>query len=296
MKRLLLTCSIFHITSSILFAQLPDTDIWLLDMKKKDTTWTLTAPVNITSRTGYDNQPAFSPEGGYILYSSIREDGQSDIYKYDLKTKIISAFCKTKESEYSPTFTPDRMFVSTVRVEQDSAQRLWKYPVGGGEPVLVMKSVDSIGYHTWLNPDSLILFVLTQPFTLQLANVKTGQTTVISDSIGKSLVRFRFMHSAGSLFIRSVKGKNIICLTTLKLFTKKKYEVNEVVALPEGSDYFTFYNNSLFCAKGAKIYRYEMMKDTDWTLIADLTAAGLTNITRLAISPDGSRMAVVNMK
>jgi hypothetical protein len=296
MKRLTLTCSIFPVTCSLLWSQLPDTDIWLLDMKRKDTVWTLNSPVNITSRPGYDNQPAFSPENTYVLYSSIREDGQSDIYKYDLKTKSISAFCKTPESEYSPTFTPDRMFVSTVRVEKDSSQRLWKFPVGGGEPVLVMKEVDSIGYHCWLHPDTLVLFVLTQPFTLQLVNTKAQKTTVIADSIGKSLARFRFMKTAGALFIRSVKGKNVVCFTTLRLFARNKYEVNEVAALPEGSEYFAFYYNNLFCAKGGKIYRYEIMKDTSWNLVADLAPYGLSNITRIAISPDGSRMAVVNTK
>jgi WD40 repeat protein len=295
MRKLILTGSFFPLAFS-LAAQLPDTDIWLLDLKAKDSTYVLGAPVNITSRTGYDNQPAFAPEGGYLLYSSIREDGQSDIYKYDLKAKTVSAFCKTAESEYSPTFTPDRKFVSTVRVEKDSAQRLWKYPVNGGEPVLVMNAVDSIGYHCWLNPDSVALFILTQPFTLQVANANTQKVSVISDSIGKSLVRFPFMRSAGLLFIRSVNGRNKVCFTTLRPVKKKGYEVNEIVDLPSGADYFTFYNNVLFCASGSRIYKYEMMKDLNWVQVADLSKAGLSSITRLTISPDGSRMAVVNSK
>ena len=296
MKKLFAASLIFLFSFSLCRGQLPDTDIWLLQMKKKYTVYTLSGPVNITNRSGYDNQPAFSPEGTYMLYTSIREDGQADIYKYDLATKAITAFCTTPESEYSPTFTPDKKFISTVRVEKDSTQRLWKFPVNGGMPELVMKNVDSIGYHCWINNDTLVLFILTDPFTLQLANVQTQKTTVVADSIGKSLVRFRMMRSAGTLFIRTVKGKNMICFTPLKLFRKNKFEVNEVIALPEGSEYFCFYNNCLFCAVGGKIFMSEMMKDSGWTQIADLSASGITKITRLAISGDGMHMAIVNSK
>ena len=296
MSKLFFTYSIFHFTSYMAFSQLPDTDIWLLDMKKKDTTYTISDPVNITNRVGYDNQPCFHPNGTYLLYTSVREDGQADIYKFDIKMKTTTAFCKTPESEYSPTFTPERKFVSCVRVEKDSAQRLWKFPIEGGDPVLLTKNIDSIGYHCWLNPDSLVFFILTQPFTLQLASLSSQKTTVISDSIGKSLARFRYMRSSGALFIRSVRGKNIVCLSTLQLAKKNKYYVEEIMPLPEGCEYFCFYNNTLFCAKGGKVFKYEMMKDTLWVQVADLENKGITNITRLAVGPDGQHLAVVNTK
>ena len=285
-----------HLTFSIGFCQLPDTDIWLLNMKKKDSTYLVSDPVNITNRLGYDNQPCFHPDGSYLLYTSVREDGQADIYKFDIKTKTTTPFCKTPESEYSPTFTPERKFVSVVRVEKDSAQRLWKFPIAGGDPILLTKDIDSIGYHCWLNPDSLVFFILTQPFTLQLASLSSQKTTVISDSIGKSLVRFRYMRSAGALFIRSVRGKNMVCFTTLQMSKKNKFYVEEIMPLPEGCEYFCFYNNTLFCAKGGKVFKSEMMKDNTWILLGDLSTNGITNITRLAVSPDGQRIAIVNSK
>lgn len=294
MRPYLFTYALLQFTFSICQAQLPDTDIWLLDLKKKDSTLTLSKPVNITDRKGYDNQPAFSPDGSYILYSSIRSDGQSDIYKYDTRSKKTTAFCKTPESEYSPTFTPDWKFISTVRVEKDSAQRLWKFPVGGGEPVLVMKDVDSIGYHCWINNDSLVMFILTDPFTLQLVNVKTQKCSIVSDSIGKSLVRFRYIRSAGCLFIRSRNEKNMVYFTPFRYAGKDKFELNPVIALPDSCEYFAFSNNILFCAVGSRIFKSEMMKDTVWTEIADLASSGIHNITRLSISANGSQMAIVN--
>src|SRR5258708_16942898 len=44
-------------------------------------------PVNVTARPGYDNQPFFLPNGRAFLYTSIREDSQADIYRYDIDTK-----------------------------------------------------------------------------------------------------------------------------------------------------------------------------------------------------------------
>jgi hypothetical protein len=296
MKRIFLTSAILHLTFFISSSQLPDTDIWLLDMNKKDTLFTLGDPLNVTNRTGYDNQPAFSPDGSYFLYTSVRDDGQADIYKYDLGAKNVSAFCKTSESEYSPTFTPDHKFISCVRVEKDSAQRLWKFPITGGEPSLVMKNVGSIGYHCWINKDSLALFILTKPFTLQLVNINAQKPIVISDSIGKSLLRFRMMHSAGVLFIRETKGKKMICLSTLQFSKKNKYDVEEIMALPENSEYFAFFNNTFFCAAGGKIFKSEMMKDKGWILITDLSSKGVNNVSRIAISGDGRHMAIVNSK
>src|SRR3989304_1572957 len=111
-------------------AQLPDTDIWLLDIKDSAEQISFHHPVNITNRKGYDNQPVFSPNGKYILYSSQPDSGcATDIYKYDLKTKTITQFTKTQTSEYSPTFMPDGKNISVVMVEKDSVQRLWKFPL-----------------------------------------------------------------------------------------------------------------------------------------------------------------------
>ena len=132
------------------YSQLPDCDIWLLDIKDSAGTISCSHPQNITNRKGYDYQPVFSPDGKYILYSSQRDSGgPTDIFKYDLTTKKTSQFTKTPTSEYSPTFMPDGKNISVVMVEPDSTQRLWKFPVNGDEPSLVMKGIDSIGYHCW---------------------------------------------------------------------------------------------------------------------------------------------------
>lgn len=176
---------------AMLHAQLPDCDIWVLSIEKiVNGKMVFEKAENITSRKGYDNQPAFSPDGKYILYSSQRDSGgQTDIYKYDIEKKITLQVTKTETSEYSPAFIPGKSnFFSVVMVEKDSIQRLWKFSLNGGKPDCIMDNVDSVGYYCWLNSNSIALYLLSAPHhSLHLANILTQQTTFIADNIGRSL-------------------------------------------------------------------------------------------------------------
>ena len=93
---------------SLLLAQLPDTDIYLFDIKCTGKTIKIESQKNITNRKGYDNQPFFHPDKSLLYFVSIKEDNQSDIYVYDLNKKNIQQFTKTSISEYSPQLSPDK--------------------------------------------------------------------------------------------------------------------------------------------------------------------------------------------
>ncbi|HEV2765048.1 MAG TPA: hypothetical protein VGV38_18850, partial [Pyrinomonadaceae bacterium] len=108
----------------------PSTDIFLVEVVSRGSLWRFGRPRNVTAREGYDNQPHFEPGGGALLYTSIREDRQADIYRFDVRpggaqTRVTA----TREDEYSPTPMPGGRFISVVRVEADKTQRLWKIPL-----------------------------------------------------------------------------------------------------------------------------------------------------------------------
>ena len=113
----LLVYSLF--LSLTVFGQLPETDIWLFKLEKKDAKYNYTNPLNINKRKGYDNQPAFSKDSKSILYVSIGDDTQEDIYKYDIKKKTHLNITKSQVSEYSPTLLPNDLGFSAVVVEKD---------------------------------------------------------------------------------------------------------------------------------------------------------------------------------
>lgn len=167
----------------------PASDIFLAALTRRGGQLALNTPVNLTQRDGYDNQPSFLPDGKSLLFTSIRENNQADIYRYELATQKTERLTNTSESEYSPTVTPDKKFFSTIRVEADRTQRLWKFPLPGGAPSLVLHNLKPVGYHVWVDADTLALFVLGQPNSLQLVNVKTEQAEVVANNIGRALHR-----------------------------------------------------------------------------------------------------------
>ena len=106
-------------------AQPPESEIHLAPLRVQDGVVLVGPAVNVTNRPGYDNQPSFTPDGRAILYTSQR-DGQTDIFRYDLRTRETTQLTRTPESEYSPSVGPDGRSMTVVRVELDSTQRLWR--------------------------------------------------------------------------------------------------------------------------------------------------------------------------
>src|SRR5437773_7923985 len=167
----------------------PATDIYLADLRVAQGRVSVGVPVNVTARPGYDNQPFFLRDGRAFLYTSIREDSQADIYRYDIDTKTSVRLTATRESEYSPTPLPDGSGFSVVRVEADSTQRLWAFDLAGSPPRLVLDSIKPVGYHAWADAHTLVLLVRGSPATLQLAAAASpsGRGEVIARDIGRSL-------------------------------------------------------------------------------------------------------------
>ncbi|HEV2765758.1 MAG TPA: hypothetical protein VGV38_22425, partial [Pyrinomonadaceae bacterium] len=64
--------------------------------------------------------------------------------------------------------------------------------------------------------------------------------------------------------------------------------------LPGAEDYvWTPDGRALLMAKGAKLFMRRLGANADWTEVADFAADGLKDITRLALSPGGDRLALV---
>jgi dipeptidyl aminopeptidase/acylaminoacyl peptidase len=287
MKKSLAVLAYCLLLTAYCLAQLPESDIWLLDIKDSSGIISLVNPVNITNRKGYDNQPAFSPDGKYILYSSVAEGTQqTDILKYDLATKTSTPFIQTPTSEYSPTFMPDGKNISVVMVEKDSTQRLWKFPIAGGAPSCIMPNIKEVGYHTWINKDSVALFILTKPsFTIQLVNVATQKATVIADSVG------RCMRMKDRVLWYTTKSGIVINVFEYHPKAKAPLWKGEI----ESEDYCFYKKDIWSCSENSIVSGY-MNSKLGAVEVANLEAYGIKRITRITLSPDGKKIAVVSNK
>lgn len=69
-----ITCLIcLGFNSGKLVSQIPDTEIFLVDMTVTQGVYTFGEPVNIAEHKGYDNQPCFAPQGNMLYYVSMQE-------------------------------------------------------------------------------------------------------------------------------------------------------------------------------------------------------------------------------
>jgi hypothetical protein len=243
-------------------------------------------PVKISTWAGYNNQPSFLPDGRGILYTSIR-DKQADIYRYDLRASSTTQVTNTTESEYSPTLMPDGKSISVVRVEADGTQRLWKFPLAGGAPALVLEKIKPVGYHLWIDQDTLALFVLGKPNTLQLVGLRSGKAEWVADNPGRILRRVP--HQNKFSFVHKVSDQEWL----VKTFDLKTRSVATFIkTFPGAEDYAWTPAGVLLMASGSKLFARKA-SDWAWVELADFSSAGLKNITRIAVSPKGDRIAVV---
>ena len=273
----------------------PDTDIYLAPLTVEDGTITVGKPENMTMSPGYDNQPAFTPEGDAVLFTSIRGGKQTDIYRYDIGTRKTTRVTNTPESEYSPTVTPDRQHISVIRVESDQTQRLWQFGRDGTNPELLLADIKPVGYHAWLDGQTIALYVLGQPATLQIADRSSGKAEIVARDVGRSLQHIP-SSDAVSFVQREAPSKGgdppILWIRAFDLRMRQITELTRAVAGSTEADLAWMPDGTLLMVYQDTLYSWKLGR-RDWMNVADLGALGVHHVTRLAVSPRGDRIALV---
>lgn len=276
----------------------PPTDVFLASLTIKGNAVILGKPLNVSNSPGYDNQPSFTPDSQSILFTSVRGAQRadpantaasgSDIYRYDIEARTLTQLTSTPESEYSPMVAPGGRFFSVIQVEADGTQRLWRFPIGGGKPELVLSDIKPVGYHAWAGDTTLALFVLGKPPTLQIADTRTGGAEVVAQSIGRSLAP---IPGGGVSFVQMESGSSPVVMS-LDAATRK---TSTLVRLMDGirdPDLAWTSDGLLLVAHGGRLHGWRR-GGAAFEPLADLEAAGLKGVSRMAVSPDGRWIALV---
>lgn len=262
------------------------TDIWIAELVADEGgMWRLGELSNVTDRPGYDNQPYFLDDGT-VLFT--RQEGEStDIWRWNPASDDVDPVTRTNpESEYSPTPLPGGSGFSAVRVEADSTQRLWRFDNDGEAAGALLPDIAPVGYHAWVSPDTVALFVLGEPATLQLASVATGEAQTLAQDIGRSLQPVPERHAFSYVQRRPDAS------TVIRIYDVATGEVEDAGEGVEGADFHAWTpDGTLLQANGSRLYFWHDGMG-HWMTAADLTDRGLT-LTRLAVSPDGRRLALV---
>jgi Tol biopolymer transport system component len=258
-------------------------------------------PVPVSTAPGYDNQPMFSPDGARILFSANHDGKQMDVYAFDRATGRVSQLTQTPENENSPTFLPaglgDAGGFSVVQSEMPTApgaarvQRLWRFNAQGRSPQLILKDIQPVGYHAWVDADKVAMFVLGQPNTLQLASVKTGKAEVLTKAIGRSLHRV-----PGTRRVSFVQRDDESGPYWIKEIDVDSHKVDRLNAFIEGSPERDY----VWMPDGKTLLMSAATKVSSWTRgqngtfeVFNAADHGLGAVTRMAVSPKGDAIAIV---
>lgn len=298
MKRSILSIGLFFaLLVNVVAQDIPVSNVYAFTMKKTDEiTYNFSNPKYLTAfnPNGYNNQPSFIEPNTLYLTVQFPDTPQTDIYALDLENMVKTKITATTESEYSPTLMPTGGQFSSVRVEADGqgTQRLWKFPLDRydmGEPVF--KNITGVGYHHWLNQYKAALFIVGQPNKLVLANTLTGSTIELMSNIGRGMQRLSGDNLA---FIHKTNDQTWM----LKEIDTYTYRTKDLIkTLPNSEDFILLDDGTYIMGNGSKLFAFsKYSSNPDWIEIADFKYYGIRNITRLAISSNGTIAIVDRVK
>src|SRR5260221_18983 len=260
-------------------------EIYLFDMKIADGQVIISNGKNITNHKGYDNQPFFHPSLPIIYYSSFDDSGRSDIKYYNYERKETKNLTLTHEKEYSPTVTPDGKFISCIIQRDNGTPDLWKYPINGGKPEVLINHL-KIGYHAWAWENKLLLFVLDDSIhnSLHYYDLSKNADTVIAENIGRSLHKIPGQNAMS--FVQKISEK----LSLIKKFDMSTGVISTIISTLPGQDHFTWLQNGmLLMSDGSKLFVSHDKLDSVWKpVIITGDTVMLKGVTRLATNTDNT--------
>ena len=269
-----------------LFAQ-NNTDVFVVDIAPAYEGLQLLNLQKVSNNDGYNNQPFF-PSNETLLFAGNNE-GQTDIAEYNLNTKSKKWFnTKTEGGEYSPQKLPTSADIAAVRLDKDGLQRLYKYDSQTGKSTELIKDLQ-IAYFAFYNDQKILSTVLDgDKMDLVMIDLPLKKADTLFYNVGRSLQKVPKINSM-SYSLLNEEGN-----LDLYLLDMNSYESFFVTEMPIGiQDYVWLNDTQILIGSGNKLYMYDTLGDSEWTRVASLEEYGLKNITRMAISPNGKKLAIV---
>ncbi len=271
-------------------AGLPRTDIALANLEWIDGMPHIAGHRIVTAAGLYDNQPAFDNHGGFY-FTTETAGGQTDIHYMNAGGGAHSITNTPDESEYSPRPSPDGRSITYIHQAPGGyGGQVYRQALDGSSTGPVHE-YGPAGYYALSGDQSgMLLFALTDPFSLRRIDLVSGTGEDVTTGIGRALYSapdgqsayFTLQHPEGGFAVNR--------------FGFSDSAITPVFRLPgETEDYAVFTNPDgelawLAVSDGTLFYR---ASHDSWQAVGDLAAAGLTGISRLAVSPDAGQLAIV---
>jgi hypothetical protein len=187
---------------------------------------------------------------------------------------------------------PGREAVSIIRDYGNQVQQLWSIPIGsaaadGSVGKNLLPDINPLGYHAWVNAETLLVFVLGEPPTLRLAKVGPGEGRVLTSNPGRTLALIP--GSDKLTFVHKLDDNNwwLTVVDPVSGDLRRLFRT-----LPEREDYAWSPSGWLYMANDSKLYRHRA-SGIEWSPVADLAEHGIRGVSRMAFDGSGAWLAVV---
>ena len=275
----------------------PETEVYIATLTHNKNDLSVQNIINASNHKGYDNQPYFTPDNKHFLYVSEGPGQRMNIWRYDVETGKKAQITHTpNNSEYSPKFIPDGSGYSVIRERENrGGQQVWQYGFderSGGQAIL---DISPVGYHAWgMGTEYLAVFALGNPSTLRLIERKSQNEEIVFENIGRAL--YALPDGSGYMFTEQRENEPFM----IHHLDIKSRKVTPIFTLPGMNEHYNLMIDHtaplgvrFIAGNGSNLYMRNI-GDKEWSKFADLKGDKLTNISRLAISRDGTHIAIVN--
>ena len=145
-----------------------------------------------------------------------------------------------------------------------------------------------MAYYKWLDENTVFIADLPEPMTLYVGNTKTGELKKIATNVGRSFSTYEqtmcyTWSDTDYLYINSCDANGNASTTFAPVICKGGSQ-----------DFAVTKGGMIFMADGTRLYSHSIYDKGEWKLEHDFATDGLHKITRIAISPDGSQIALTD--
>lgn len=272
-------------------ANFSHSDIFVFDLDLSAKEGALSGFRQATARRGYDNQPFFTPDSRALLFAR-GDDYQTDVYEYSLASGAVTQLTATAEMEFSPTPNEDNGAIAYVSDSDGSVwmsqrdsidQRSWVFEDS--------KNPESVGYFAWNFATDQMLYWSRFAYSVVLFDHAKGERHFVSGNAPPASPRiipgsnkFSFVHRQANQEV------------WIKEFDPDTKALRPLIRVEgENNNYAWAPGGFLLMIQGTTLHRAQPAMSPSWMPIADLSAHGVQDAKRIAVSSDGLKLAVVGV-
>jgi ketosteroid isomerase-like protein len=281
-------------SGATLHGQINDSEVWVGSLEMSSGRFAVSNLVNISKHPGYDNQPAFFPDGKLVFTSQIAvldETGhavQAVIHDFatGASTPVSGAF------GFSPTPAAD----GSLMLLRDGHVVL--HDASGKETQLT--ETKDAGYFARFDGQTWVLYMNDKQRRIVIYDPKTKALDTMA--LGSITAPFRIPDKRAVSFVGvepfpvpegvAAPPRNLF-LRQLNLDDRHVTTLASISFPTSGSHVWTS-RGTLLMASGHTIYEWNPARPDDWRTAATFDDPELQGLTRIAISPRGDRIALVS--